>query len=39
MNLIYIVLTYIIDECSKDIDLLKNKNIMLLLLTYTKLQD
>jgi len=39
MNLIHIVLTYTINECSRDVDLLKNKYILLLLLTHTKLQD
>ncbi len=39
MNLIHIVLIYIIDECSRGADLLENKYILLLLLTYIKLQD
>ena len=40
MNLIHIMLTYTIDEYSKDTDLLENKDILLLLLlTYIKLQD
>lgn len=30
---------YTIDECSRDADLLENVNILLLLLTYIKLQD
>ena len=38
-SLIHIVLTYIIDEHSRDVDLLKNEDILLLLLTHTKLQD
>ena len=38
-NLIYIVLIYTIDECSRDTDLLENKYILLSLLTYTKLHD
>jgi len=39
MNLIHIVLIYIIDECSRDADLLENEYILLLLLTHIKLQD
>jgi len=38
-NLIHIVLTYTIDECSRDANLLENKYILLSLLTHTKLQD
>jgi len=33
------MLIYIIDEHNRDVDLLENKNILLLLLTHTKLQD
>ncbi len=39
MNLIHIMSIYTIDECSRDADLLENVNILLLLLTYIKLQD
>jgi len=38
-SLIHIVLTYIIDEYSKDADLLENKDILLSLLIHTKLWD
>jgi len=38
-SLIHIVLTYIIDKYSKDVNLLKNKNISLSLLTHIKLWD
>ena len=38
-NLIYIVLTYIIDEYSRNVNLLKNKNVSLSLSIYTKLWD
>jgi len=38
-NLIHIVSTYIIDEHSKDVNLLENKDISLLLLIHMKLWD
>jgi len=38
-NSIHIMLTYIIDEHNRDIDLLENEDVSLLLLTYTKLWD